>query len=102
MAHDALVRDVEPLAIAVEQRPQRARVCVCLRVRVARVCGELGHQRAGSTAGCSGASSLWITGKTSSANNRVLFSASSYGMSPNCGTIVISENEHAFCAATMR
>jgi hypothetical protein len=40
---DALVRDVEPLAVAVEQLPQLVRRPMLLRVRVRRVFGEFRH-----------------------------------------------------------
>ena len=43
VAGDALVRNVEMLAVTVEQFPQRRRTGVGLRVRIARVFGEFRH-----------------------------------------------------------
>jgi hypothetical protein len=44
MASDAFVRDVQMLAIAVEERPQCIGICVCLSIREARILGKLGHR----------------------------------------------------------
>src|SRR5258708_32879533 len=43
MTVDTLVRDVQPLAIAVEEFPEPARGKMRLGVRVARVLRQLGH-----------------------------------------------------------
>ena len=55
MPVDALVRDVEPLALAVEQLPQLVGREMLLRVGVRRVVGERGHGRTGGTAFANGA-----------------------------------------------
>ena len=50
---------------------------------------------AGSAASCNGAAISCTAGSTSRAKSFTLSMASAYGMVPNCGTMVTSENEHA-------
>jgi hypothetical protein len=49
MPVDALVRDVQRLAAAVEQGPQRRRGDVTVGARVRRVVGQLAHARSSSS-----------------------------------------------------